>query len=320
MSREHEGKRYDVIMGRLKGETTMTEQAFRYPKEMWEPDEAHSHCQSHDGTFEAAADEEEALEGQEARDLELALLDGYQRGLSPAPLLYRGLADGYRQETAGEFDGLLQFVASEETEDRLGTVIRAAGWDLNNFRKNPVFMYVHDQTFPPLGVVSKVEVSGKQLLAVVRFDDKDEFAALIHRKYSEGFMRGVSVGFRALEFEEQERDAKAGGNTQSPLVIFTKTELVELSAVPVPAHPYTLKKALGQRSRFWVPFAPEVNVKVDYAPLQTSLETLNRSITEVLAKLILPPVVEEAATLQPEENWNAILEEVKQITKQGGAK
>lgn len=54
MRREHEGKQYSVIMGRLKGETTLTEQAYRYPKETWSAAQARSHCRSHDGDFEAA--------------------------------------------------------------------------------------------------------------------------------------------------------------------------------------------------------------------------------------------------------------------------
>lgn len=54
MTRKHEDKEYSVIMGRLKGEDTMTDQAFRYDKEVWEEDEAKTHCKDHDGTFEAA--------------------------------------------------------------------------------------------------------------------------------------------------------------------------------------------------------------------------------------------------------------------------
>lgn len=55
ISREHDGKRYDVIIGRLKGETSTTEQAYRYPKATWTATAARSHCKSHDGTFEAAS-------------------------------------------------------------------------------------------------------------------------------------------------------------------------------------------------------------------------------------------------------------------------
>jgi HK97 family phage prohead protease len=55
-TREHEGKKYAVIMGRLKGEETMTEQAYRYPTADWTADQARSHCRSHEGRFEAAAE------------------------------------------------------------------------------------------------------------------------------------------------------------------------------------------------------------------------------------------------------------------------
>jgi HK97 family phage prohead protease len=57
MKREHEGKEYSVILGRLKGEDTMTEQAYRYDKKVWSAKEAGAHCKSHDGSFEAASEE-----------------------------------------------------------------------------------------------------------------------------------------------------------------------------------------------------------------------------------------------------------------------
>lgn len=65
--REHEGKTYACIMGRLKGETTMTEQAYRYPKDAWDADEARAHCADHDGTFEAAGEEDSSRCGPCAR-------------------------------------------------------------------------------------------------------------------------------------------------------------------------------------------------------------------------------------------------------------
>jgi hypothetical protein len=55
VTRRHEGKEYGVIMGRLVGEDTMTEQAYRYGKDTWSADEAQSHCEAHDGSFEAAS-------------------------------------------------------------------------------------------------------------------------------------------------------------------------------------------------------------------------------------------------------------------------
>ncbi len=67
--REHEGKKYSVIMGKLKGEDTMTEQAYRYPAQTWEADEARSHCRAHDGKFEAATGEEAASAGESESEL-----------------------------------------------------------------------------------------------------------------------------------------------------------------------------------------------------------------------------------------------------------
>jgi len=62
ITREAEnGKKYDVIMGKLKGESTMTEQAYRYPKDSWSVNEARAHCKKHNGKrFEPAKDTKEA--------------------------------------------------------------------------------------------------------------------------------------------------------------------------------------------------------------------------------------------------------------------
>lgn len=59
ISRRHDGKKYTVIMGRLEGEETLTEQAYRYKKDVWEADDAKDHCEDHDGTFEAATNKEQ---------------------------------------------------------------------------------------------------------------------------------------------------------------------------------------------------------------------------------------------------------------------
>ena len=64
VNRESGGKRYGVIMGRLKGETSMTEQAYRYPKDVWNVTQARTHCRSHDGKLFEPASEESVLEAQ----------------------------------------------------------------------------------------------------------------------------------------------------------------------------------------------------------------------------------------------------------------
>jgi len=79
-SREHDGKKYSVIMGRLKDEDTLIEQAYRYPKDIWTADVAKEHCDDHDGTFEAAS-EKTVSDG--AGDGEGEAGDGKPSGVSP---------------------------------------------------------------------------------------------------------------------------------------------------------------------------------------------------------------------------------------------
>ena len=71
-SRDHEGKKYDIIIGKLDGEDTMTEQAYRYPIDGWESADAKSHCAVAKGAFEEAAGGEEEDEAEEGKGIEHA--------------------------------------------------------------------------------------------------------------------------------------------------------------------------------------------------------------------------------------------------------
>ena len=123
----------------------------------------------------------------------------------------------------------------------MGDVIVAKGWKLDNFKKNPVFMLSHQHSGLPIGTVPDVRVDGKQLLSAVTFDSGDPVAMQVKGKYERGVMRAVSVGFRALSFEERLDEGRVAGLT------FKESELLEISAVSVPAHP----GALMRRAMEW---------------------------------------------------------------------
>ena len=182
------------------------------------------------------------------RDAELKALEDYRKGSAPAPIIYK--QEGALLKIEADSQPFL-FVASEESEDRLGDVIMTAGWQLDNYKKNPVFLFTHDQSIPPIGTVPKIWSEGKQLLANVRFDDDDEFARLVKGKYQRKFMRAVSVGFKALEFEEREMESTPPHRDFG--LLFKRQELVEISAVPIPAHPAALQKLLGARPAWSLP-------------------------------------------------------------------
>lgn len=177
---------------------------------------------------------------REIREMDLEALHQYQTGVAEAPVIYK--VQGHLQAVIKDEDGSAPteflFVASDEAPDRIRDVIRADGWDLTQFKRNPSILWSHDYSIAPIGKAPQVWVDGKQLLNTVAFDHEDEFAAFIEGKVSRGMVRAESVGFRPLEFSF---DKENGG------VIFTKQELLEISIVSVGMHPKALRKMLGER-------------------------------------------------------------------------
>ncbi|MFH1556817.1 MAG: hypothetical protein ABII76_18500 [Pseudomonadota bacterium] len=55
-----DGKQVSIIMGKLKGETAMTTQAYRFSTDTWTEAQAREFCKEEDGTFEASGNAEES--------------------------------------------------------------------------------------------------------------------------------------------------------------------------------------------------------------------------------------------------------------------
>ncbi len=134
---------------------------------------------------------------------------------------------------------ILTFRASIESEDRVGDVIRASGWELDNYRSNPVVLWGHRHDLLPVGKSVDVWVEGDALMASIEFAPTD-FAQQVKRLFTEGFLRGVSVGFRSLK-SSRRPDGKPG-------TVFEQQELLEISAAPVPMHPHALAGGKGAGS------------------------------------------------------------------------
>ena len=161
-------------------------------------------------------------------------LEAYRRGLADAPYVKK-----YAMSYASGLDDErpLTVVASDESVDRLGDVVRADGWELRPYKRNPVFLWAHDYTRTPIGRSSWVGLDAGRLVATIEFAPT-AFAREVETLYRQRFLRAVSVGFRACAFTFRKgRDGAVEG------VEFTKQELLEISAVPVPANPEALARA-----------------------------------------------------------------------------
>lgn len=70
MERDHNGKKYSVILGRLKSDNSSADQAYRYDKTKWDEATAKAHCDSHKGiSFEPAVSNASITETEEVENM-----------------------------------------------------------------------------------------------------------------------------------------------------------------------------------------------------------------------------------------------------------
>jgi len=138
-----------------------------------------------------------------------------------------------------------EFIASTADQDRDGEVIDVSGWDLKNFKRNPVIMFAHAYNTLPIGKATKIGVKDGKLIDVVEFPPEGtyEFADTVARLVDAGYLKTQSVGFIPKKWEDgdwTEEDSKGS----KPRRTYTKQELLEISIVPVPSNPNALRNAV----------------------------------------------------------------------------
>ena len=226
------------------------------------------------------------------RELLLEALEAFRKGVSEAPLLRKWSESGNLQAAANPAftahpesaanpdssaspDNSMSFVLSTDEVDRHGDVIATGGWNLKSYRKNPVFLWAHDYARPVIGRAVETWLEPHRLLARVEFAPTG-FAQEVAGLYQAGYQRGVSVGFKPLRFEER-RDDKTGALVG---IHFLEQELLEVSAVPVPANRSALRRALNEAplaAEYLLRFAktPENSIPSNSTPSRgTAMTTL----------------------------------------------
>ena len=156
-------------------------------------------------------------------------------------------------------DGGYSFIASTSAVDRQGDSIDQTGWDIANFMKNPVMLWAHDYKSLPVAKVLTINPGDTRgTVGTYEFApaEGNPFAAQLKVLVDEGFVNAVSVGFIPME---------RNGN------IITKSELLEISFVPVPANQEAL--LLAAKSLEAKGFSTEIAEKAVAQFLTTKEET-----------------------------------------------
>ncbi|HEY2164624.1 MAG TPA: hypothetical protein VGH04_11560, partial [Gemmatimonadaceae bacterium] len=110
------------------------------------------------------------------------------------------------EQVGGDLIRALRFTISTASVDREQDRIALAGWDLKNFRRNPVVLWGHDASRLPIGRAFDLRIEDAALKASIEFVPSDTpevgpFADAVYRLARTGFLGATSVGFRPLKWE-----------------------------------------------------------------------------------------------------------------------
>jgi len=152
-------------------------------------------------------------------------------------------------------------VANAESVDRFQDVIMVKGWELENYRKNPVVMGFHNYGSLPVGRSLEEWTRSKKGVKQLMF--RPQLAAYpepikMYEMYRDGYLKGFSVGFLPKKSEpikkKDEETEKESFFFHEPTRYLVQ-ELLENSVAPVPAHPDALAdiKAMVKKGQLYIP-------------------------------------------------------------------
>lgn len=120
------------------------------------------------------------------------------------------------------------------TNDRLnsyGTRVLTAGMDVEQYKRNPVLLYMHERG-NVIGYVKDLKVEDGEVTGELMFDEASELSVRCKKQWEFGSLKMVSAGLDILETSE-EAELLVQGQT-CPTI--TKSKLFEVSLVDVGAN------------------------------------------------------------------------------------
>lgn len=165
------------------------------------------------------------------------------------------------------------FVLSDESVNTYGFRLLTSGCDLEQFRKNPVMFYNHDEWDAPIGRWENVRIEDGKLLADPVFDLEDERGRKISGKVDRNFLRAASVGLRIVEQSDDPGVMIPG--QKYPTV--TKWQLREASIVGIGANHNAIRLYDANDN-----IIPEDEFTSLFDKPQISKRTMNKEIFKLL--------------------------------------
>jgi len=176
--------------------------------------------------------------------------------------------------------------------DRDGDIIEPEGIDTTNFDKNPVVLWAHNYSQIPVAKITKLYTNPQGLLAEIVFAEHS-FAKDVFNLYADGFLNAWSIGFVGQKGYVEPR-LDEDGRVQG--YVYNKVELLELSAVPIPANPEALTRSFEGVS------------KNTLSTMSKSLETMPENLKSDAEQFIVAANKAAEEDVQEEQTDEAVKE------------
>lgn len=159
------------------------------------------------------------------------------------------LAAKDEEDEDDEEENRIVLIASTERANRHKYIVRTNGIGLSNYRKVPVLLWGHDHD-QPIGT-SRVrrDEATRRLLVSPRFAGEEQAnptGEKVRRMVRDGFLNAVSISFlpEKIKFRHETSEEEwAKENAGDARLIVTKSDLLEISIVSVPANPDAIRMA-----------------------------------------------------------------------------
>ena len=150
-------------------------------------------------------------------------------------------------------------IISTETIDRHKEVVKADGIEIETYMKHPVLLSSHryDDLRKQIGIVKELRRQGKKWIAKYQYfvGEGNEEADWAYKLAQKG-VAAFSIGFIPKEYEDGDGEVRT---------IYTKSELIEISQVVVPANPEALQKSLKSEDEIEKEIAKAIEEEIEKA-------------------------------------------------------
>lgn len=173
-------------------------------------------------------------------------------------------------------------VISTPSLNSYGTRVLTSGIDIEQYKKNPILLYMHrrgEREDAPIGRVEDVHIEGDKLVGSLVFDEKDDFARKVAQKWTDGFLRMVSAGLTIIELSDDPAVLLPGQRRMT----ITKSKLDEVSVVDIGANDDALALYNAEGGRITLAQGDDLSLPLlQTTPTPNTSQSMNEKIVLAL--------------------------------------